>query len=171
LPLFQGKVLIEKGGEPLEHIRPLIVKFIYTAAITMIFLSYLLIPAVPMGSSLVIALVVTLVLYFLGDRYLLPRFGALPAAIANFIAAAVILVLAGPFLRENIGTGAVLATAAVIGVAEWVFFRYVHGEIGAVSEAGNMASKPEFFGGGDSPPESDDSGAGRSEEHEERPEQ
>ncbi|MFY9541923.1 MAG: DUF2512 family protein [Dethiobacteria bacterium] len=155
----------------MEHIRPLIIKFIYTAAITMIFLSYLLIPAVPMGSSLVIALVVTLVLYFVGDRYLLPRFGALPTAIANFIVAAVILMLAGPFVREDIGTGAGLATAAVIGVAEWVFFRYVRGEIGAVSETENMASKPEFFGGDDSPPEIDDSGSGRSEEHEERPEQ
>ena len=157
----------------MEHIRPLIVKFIYTAAITMIFLSYLLIPAVPISSSLVIALVVTLVLYFAGDRYLLPRFGALPTAIANFIIAAVILVLAGPFVREDIGTGAVLATAAVIGVAEWVFFRYVRSEMGIVSETENMASAPEFFGGGESKPESDDSGSGtdRGEEHEERPEQ
>ncbi|NLA26676.1 MAG: DUF2512 family protein, partial [Firmicutes bacterium] len=57
----------------MEHIRPLVIKYIYTAAITVIFLSYLLIPAVPPGSSLVIALAVALVLYFLGDRILLPR--------------------------------------------------------------------------------------------------
>ena len=91
----------------MEHIRPLIIKFIYIAAITMIFLGYLLVPAVPMGSTLLIALVVTLVLYFAGDRYLLPRFGALPAAIANFIIAAVILVLAEPFVRQDIGAGGI----------------------------------------------------------------
>lgn len=155
----------------MEHIRPLIIKFIYTAAITMIFLSYLLIPAIPMSSSLVIALVVTLVLYFVGDRYLLPRFGALPTAIANFIMAAVILALAGPFVRQNIGTGAILATAAVTGVAEWVFFRYIRGEIGTAAEAGDMASAPEFFGGGETPPESEESGNDHGEGDEEKPEQ
>ncbi len=155
----------------MEHIRPLIIKFIYTAAITMIFLSYLLIPAVPMGSSLVIALVVTLVLYFVGDRYLLPRFGALPTAIANFIMAAVILALAGPFVRQTIGTGAILATAAVTGVAEWVFYRYVRGEIGTAAEGGEMASAPDFFGGGEAPQESEERGGDHGEGHEEKPEE
>ncbi|HOB87730.1 MAG TPA: DUF2512 family protein [Bacillota bacterium] len=155
----------------MEHIRPLIIKFIYIAAITMIFLGYLLVPAVPMGSTLLIALVVTLVLYFAGDRYLLPRFGALPAAIANFIIAAVILVLAEPFVRQDIGAGGILATAAVIGVAEWVFFRYLRSQMGMVTEEENMASAPEFFGSVEEPRESGGSGEERREEHEEKPEQ
>lgn len=130
----------------MEHIRPLVVKFIYIAAITIVFLSYLLIPAVTLGSSLIISLVVTLVLYFAGDRFLLQRFGALPTAIANFVIAAVILALAGPFVRQTIGTGAILATSAVIGVAEWLFYRYIRSSIGAASGGAEMAPVPDFFG-------------------------
>lgn len=157
----------------MEHIRPLLIKYIYTAAITMIFLSYLLIPAVPMGSSLIIALVLTLVLYFVGDQYLLPRFGELPAAIANFIMAAVILALVGPFVRQTIGTGAVLATGAVIGIAEWVFFRYVRNEIGTPAEGGEMLSSPEFLGESGVTPESEESGSApeQEQEQEDHPEQ
>ncbi len=142
----------------MEHIRPLIIKFIYTAAITLIFLSYLLIPAVPLVSSLLIALVVTLVLYFLGDRFLLERFGALPTAIANFVVAAVILALAGPFVRQTVGAGAILATAAVIGVAEWIFYRYIHSEVGTAAGGGEIASAPDFFGGEETAPENDEGG-------------
>ncbi len=143
----------------MEHIRPLVIKYIYTAAITVIFLSYLLIPAVPPGSSLVIALAVALVLYFLGDRILLPRFGILPTAIANFIMAAVVLALATSFLRQATGTGVILATAAVTGVAEWIFYRYVRGEIGAALE-GEISPPSNVFGDGEHLPESDESGGG-----------
>lgn len=155
--------MIKKGGESLEHIRPLVIKYIYTAAITVIFLSYLLIPAIPLGSSLVIALVVALVLYFVGDRLLLMRFGALPTAIANFVMAAVVLALAGPFVRQTIGTGAILATSAVTGVAEWIFYRYIRTEIGAGGDGGEMAPAPNFFGDGEKMPESKESGSGEEE--------
>lgn len=162
--------MIEKGGEFLEHVRPLLIKFVYTAAITMIFLSYLLLPAVPMGSSLIIALVVTVVLYFVGDQYLLPRFGALPTAIANFIVAAVILALGGSFVRQPIGTGAILATAAVIGLAEWVFFRYVRDEIGTPAEGKELLSSPEFLGGSETIPESERGEKTPGQDQEDRPE-
>ncbi len=130
----------------MEQIRPLLIKFIYIAAITMIFLSYLLIPAVSLGSSLIIALAVTVVLFFVGDQYLLTRLGALPTAIVNFIVAAVVLALGGSFLRRPIGAGVILATAAVIGVAEWIYFRYIRSEIGALGEGEEILSAPEFLG-------------------------
>lgn len=131
----------------MEHIKPLLIKFIYIAAITMIFLSYLLIPAVPLGSSLILALVATVVLYFVGDQYLLTRLGALPTAIVNVIVAAVILALGGSFLRRPIGAGVILATAAVIGVAEWIYFRYIRGEIGTLAGGDEVLSATEFLGG------------------------
>lgn len=137
----------------MDHARPLLIKFIYIAAITMIFLSHLLIPAVPHASSLIIALVVTAVLYFAGDLYLLPRLGALPTAIANFIVATVILALAGSFVRQPIGAGAILATAAVIGVAEWLFYRYLRDEVSTSAEGREMLASPEFPGGEEAPPE------------------
>lgn len=137
----------------MEHIRPLVIKYIYTAAITMIFLSHLLIPAVPLGSSLILALVVTAALYLAGDRYLLQRFGALLTAVGNFVIAAIILALAGPFLRQPVGAGAILATAAATGVAEWVYYRYIRSEVDIGEKEESMASDQDFFNGSDAPPE------------------
>lgn len=108
----------------METIRPLIIKFIYIAAITIIFLTYLQIPAVPLGTSLILALFITPVLYLAGERYLLPQFGAAASAIANFVLAAIILSLSNTFVREQIAAGAILSAAAVIGAAEWFYFRY-----------------------------------------------
>lgn len=156
--------MIGKGGDHVDQIRPLLIKFVYIAAITMIFLSFLLSPAVPVGSALIIALVTAVVLYFVGDRFLLQRLGALPTAIVNFIVAAVILALGSPFVSQPIGAGAILATAAVIGVAEWVYYRYIRDEISAPAGEEGMLSSPEFLGGsgpatggGESPePDQDD---------------
>ena len=143
----------------MDHARPLLIKFIYIAAITMLFLSHLLIPAVPHGSSLIIALAVTAVLYLAGDLYLLPRLGALPTAIANFIIATVILALAGSFVRQPIGAGAILATAAVMGAAEWLFYRYLRDEVAAPAGEEGILASPEFLGGAEPLPE-DEEGRG-----------
>ncbi len=140
----------------MEHIRPLVIKYIYTAAITMIFLSHLLIPAVPLGSSLIIALFVTAALYLAGDRYLLQRFGALLTSVGNFVIAAIILALAGPFVRQAVGAGAVLATAAATGVAEWVYYRYIRTEINIGEKDENIAPAHDFFDGSETPPEIDE---------------
>ena len=136
-----------KGGESMEHIRPLIIKYIYIAAITIIFLTYLMAPSVAPGSSLVIAIFVTLVLYFAGDRFLLPRFGALTTAIASFELASVILSLANGFVREPITVGSLLAPAAVIGVVEWFYFRYAQPEVTPAFEGGQAGAFPDISGG------------------------
>ena len=122
----------------------------------MIFLSHLLIPAVPLGSSLIIALVVTAALYFAGDRYLLQRFGTLLTTVGNFVIAAIILALAGPFLRQPVGAGAILATAATTGVAEWVYYRYIRSEIDIGEKEESMASGQDFFDGSEAPPDGGD---------------
>lgn len=109
----------------MEHIRPLVIKYIYTAAITAILLTYILVPSVALGTSLVIALFVTLALYFVGDLIILPRYGNVPAVVANFVMAAVILALANAFTVETISFAAAIVTAVGIGIAEWFFHRYV----------------------------------------------
>lgn len=124
----------------METIRPLIIRYLYIAAITIIFLTYLQIPAVPLGTSLILALFITPALYLAGERYLLPQFGAVASAIANFVLTAIILSLANTFVREQIATGAILSAAAATGVAEWFYFRY----------APFMAA-PAMEGGGASP--------------------
>jgi ABC-type nickel/cobalt efflux system permease component RcnA len=129
-----------------ETVRPLLIKYIYIAAITIIFLTYLQVPSVALGTSLILAVFVTLALYFAGDRFLLPRFGTVASAIANFVIAAVILSLSNAFVREPITTGAILASAAVIGVAEWFFFRYARSEVTPAMEGGDVTSFSEFLG-------------------------
>lgn len=115
------------------------IKYIYIAAITLIFFSYLMIPSLGLGTSLVMALFVTLVLYFAGDRFLLPRFGALATAIGNFILAVLAFSVSNLFVREPLATAAVFAAAAVIGVVEWFYFRYVRGAtIGATTAGENL---------------------------------
>jgi hypothetical protein len=135
----------------LEHIRPLIIKYIYLAAITIIFFTYLLVPSVPLSSSLVIALFATLVLYFVGDLFLQPRFGSVAAAIGNFILAAIVYSLASAFVQEPLTAGAVLAAAAVVGVVEWAYYRYARemmvpaaaGEADRAEPAAEMALEEE----------------------------
>lgn len=156
----------------MDYIRPLLIKFIYTAAITLVFLTYLLVPSVAIGSSLIIALFITLVLYFAGDRFLLTRFGTLATAIANFVLAAIVLSLAGGFLTEPLGAGVILATAAVIGVAEWFFFRYARAEVSPAIEGGGameaMEAMPEFLGDeGHQPEQQEEGGAGNEEGNQE----
>ncbi len=120
----------------MDQIRSLIIKFIYIAAVTLIFLTYLLVPSVPILASLVVSAVIALVFYYLGDRFILTHYGALIASIANFVLAAVIFSLARSFIRQPIPAGAIFSSAAVIGVAEWFYYRYarqapvMEGEIG-----------------------------------------
>jgi hypothetical protein len=130
----------------MEQIRPLLIKYIYTAAITILFLTYLLEPAVALTASLIVSLFITLILYYAGDRFLLPRFGSIATAIANFVLAAIVLTLANGFVREDITTGSILATAAVIGVAEWFFFRFARSEVNPSVVGNDVSSFAEFLG-------------------------
>ncbi|MEW5786002.1 MAG: DUF2512 family protein [Bacillota bacterium] len=130
----------------MEQIRPLLIKYIYTAAITILILTYLLVPSVALGSSLIIALFITLVLYYAGDRFLLPRFGTVATAIANFVLAAIVLAVANGFVREPITTGSILTAAVVIGVAEWFFYRYARSEVSPATAGGDITSFAEFLG-------------------------
>ncbi len=130
----------------METIRPLLIKYIYIAAITIIFLTYLQVPSITLGTSLILALFVTLALYFAGDRFLLPRFGTVASAIANFVIAAVILSLSNAFVAEPITTSAILASSAVIGVAEWFFFRYARSEVTPNVVGNDVGNFAEFLG-------------------------
>ncbi len=123
----------------MDQVRPVVIKFIYIAAITLIFFTFLLVPSLSILSSLVMSAVVTLVLFFVGDRFILTRFGALTSSIANFVLAALVFSLAGSFISRPLSAGAIFSAAAVIGVAEWFYYRYVQ-------EAPIMAGES---GGGD----------------------
>lgn len=120
----------------MQTIRPLIIKYIYIAAITIVFLTYLQIPSVPLGTSLIVALFLTPALYLAGERYLLPQFGTVATAIGSFVIAAIILSLANTFVREPITTGVILSASAIMGIAEWFYFRYILSDTAPVMEGG-----------------------------------
>ncbi len=109
----------------MDQIRPVVIKFAYIAAITLIFLTFLLTPSVPILASLGISVVITLVLFYAGDRFALPRYGALTASIANFVLAALVYSLARSFVTQPLSGGVVFSSAAVIGVAEWFYYRFI----------------------------------------------
>ncbi len=155
----------------METARPLIIKYIYIAAISIIFLTYLQVPSISLGASLILSVFITLALYFAGDRFLLPRFGTVASAIANFVIAAVIFSLANAFVREPVHTGTILAASAVIGVAEWFYFRYVLGEATPVAEGEDFSSFAEFLGEPAPGNEAENPGAegGQPQEHHDQP--
>lgn len=113
----------------MNHITSLVIKYIYTAAISAILLTFLIVPSITLGASLGIALALTLALYFLGDQYILPRFGNLPTVIFDFVLAAVIISLANLFMVQTVTFGAAVVTGIVIAAAEWVFHQYVMTDI------------------------------------------
>ncbi len=121
----------------MNHIISLVIKYIYTAAITSILLTYLLVPSITLGASLGIALALTLVLYFTGDRYILPRFGNLPTVIFDFVLAGVIISTSNLFMVQTVTFGAALVTGIAIAAAEWLFHGYIMREI-VPSTAGEM---------------------------------
>lgn len=124
----------------MNHIIFLVIKYIYTAAISAILLTYLLVPSVSLGASLVIALFVTLALYFIGDLNILPRFGNLTTVIFDFILAAVIIGLANLFMVETVTFSMTIVAAVVIAAAEWFFHHYIMREVvpAAVNEQGSF---------------------------------
>lgn len=147
----------------MDQIRPVVIKFIYIAAVTLIFLTYLLVPSVPILASLVVSVVVTLVLYYIGDRFILTRYGALTASVANFVLAALVFSLARSFIRQPLSAGAIFSSAAVIGVAEWFYYRYAR-------EAPVMEGE---VGGGQAPGpgEHQEGGEGQEGQHQDQPDE
>ena len=147
----------------MDQLRPIVIKFIYIAAITLIFLTFLLVPSVPILASLGVSVVITLVLFYAGDRFVLPRYGALTASIANFVLSALVYSLARSFITQPLSGGAIFSSAAVIGVAEWFYYRFIQfspvmgGEIGGDQSPGS-----------DQPQEG---GEGQGEDHQEHSEE
>jgi K+-sensing histidine kinase KdpD len=112
----------------MRHTNALILKYILTAVVMLIFLTLLLSPSVSWITSLVIALFVTGISYAAGDLFILPRYGTTAATVSDFIMAAVIIWIASSFIARAIPAGTIIATAFFIGVAEWFFHRYLQGE-------------------------------------------
>ena len=83
------------------------------------------------GSILTCSVLLTGVSYIIGDLFILPKFGNTAATIADFGLAFIMLWLIGSYLFERpdgLGTASFIA-AAVIGVGEFFFHRYMQREV------------------------------------------
>jgi hypothetical protein len=108
----------------MRHITALLIKFVMTAFVLEIVL--LLLTDLTFGSILWISLVLTVVAYIIGDNIILPAINNMVATIADIGLAVIVIYLFNyvwdttdiPFLSA-------LVAAAVIGVGEWFFHKFI----------------------------------------------
>jgi hypothetical protein len=112
----------------LNHMQNLLIKFIMIGALSVIFLSLIQTPALPFSSALIIALIITGVLYVTGDLFILPKYGNYAAAGGDALMAVLILWIANFFIIQELSPVTVAVTALAIGAGEWFFHRYLKAE-------------------------------------------
>ncbi|WP_172372471.1 YndM family protein [Sporosarcina jiandibaonis] len=112
----------------MNSIRAIIIKFIMITAVIWIVFGLF---GFTFGDIIVSSVLLTGVSYIVGDRIILPRFGNVIASIADFGLAFIMLWFLGSYLFEPIaGLGtASFISAAIIGIGEAVFHRYLEREV------------------------------------------
>lgn len=107
----------------MEHVRALIIKFLMIGVITVAVLSVF--RGLSPRNSIMLALIITIVAYILGDLLILPAFGNLSASISDGIIAFLITWLT-PFVvtRITITAGTALTVGVLVGVGEYFFHKY-----------------------------------------------
>ena len=117
----------------MDHVKALIMKFVMIAAVLLIVLTLLF--DVPVGDTLWISLVLTLVAYAMGDLMIFRKAGDardqnkrnMIATISDIVVAFLVIWLMGDALvgeNMDIVTPAIIS-AIVIGGGEWFFHKYL----------------------------------------------
>jgi predicted ABC-type exoprotein transport system permease subunit len=108
-----------------KHLTSLLVKFIMIGLISVIILP--LFAQISSGQAILIAVVLTVVAYLLGDRMVLPRYGNTTATVLDVVLAAVVIGLSDWMIN-----GFVTLTPAgwvlflgVLAIGEWLFHKYL----------------------------------------------
>lgn len=117
---------MKEGG--FMHAKSIIYKFIFTAGILLMYLFN--IAVTNLWYNLIISVVVTLSLYFVGDLLVLPLGGSIIASIVDGIAASVIIWLMQYVLPGfSIVFRYALNAGIAIGIFEFIFHRYMRREV------------------------------------------
>ncbi len=108
-----------------KHATALAVKFIVIGLISVIILP--IFSQITTGQAVGIALVLTLIAYFLADLVIVPRYGNITAVVADVIIAALVIGIAdwsvnGVITLSPAGWVLVLA---ILGVGEWFLHKYL----------------------------------------------
>jgi hypothetical protein len=108
-----------------KHLTSLLVKFIMIGLISVIILP--LFAQISSGQAILIAVVLTVVAYLLGDLMVLPRYGNTTATVLDVVLAAVVIGLSDWMIN-----GFVTLTPAgwvlflgVLAIGEWLFHKYL----------------------------------------------
>jgi len=113
----------------MKHLGPLLMKLLMCTAVVTIVLG--LIYGVSFGDILFISIMLAGISYFLGDLFILPRFGNTIATIADFGLAFVTTWLLGIMVIERIiplGTASFFV-ALILAIGEILFHRYMNSSI------------------------------------------
>ena len=112
----------------MKHVYALIIKYIMVTVMLYIVLG--LFYRVGFGDILFLSLIVTALIYLLGDLLVLPMGGNVMATVADFAIALVAVWLVGGFwLNYGISIVPALYAAILIGAGEWFFHKYLVGRI------------------------------------------
>jgi len=79
-------------------------------------------------TAFVAASVLTIIAYLLGDQLVLRSTNNTVATVTDFLLAAVYLGLASYFFNWDLTFGETMIISAILGLAEWVYHRYVLGD-------------------------------------------
>lgn len=108
----------------MRHIVALIVKYLFLLAINAVVLTS--VTDATFGQAAVVALVMTVLLYLLGDLFVLPTMGNMSAVIADSGLALVIAWLAPVYtMISGVTFGQALVIGLLVGVAEYFFHSYL----------------------------------------------
>lgn len=108
----------------MRHVVALVIKYVFLLAINAIVLTS--VTDATFGQAAAVALVMTVLLYLLGDLFILPNLGNMSAVIADSGLALVIAWLAPIFTAiTSVTFGQALVIALLVGVAERFFHMYL----------------------------------------------
>lgn len=108
----------------MKHVEALILKFIIVAVVLELVLMSL--TNLTFGRILFISLIVTVLAYLIGDMLILPRSNNTVATICDFILALfTVLIFNYVYYNARITFWSALLSAAIIGVGEWFFHKYL----------------------------------------------
>lgn len=108
----------------MKHVEALVLKFIIVAVILELVLMSL--TNLTFGRILFISLIVTVLAYLIGDMLILPHSNNTVATICDFILALfTVLIFNYVYYNARITFWAALFSAAIIGVGEWFFHKYL----------------------------------------------
>lgn len=118
------QMLIRKEYNYMRHVMALVIKTIMVSAVLIIVMSIM--NNYPVGSTFVLALLVSGLAYLAGDLGVLPISNNTVATVADFGLATLTIWLVGPFIVEAfIPFTIALLSGVVIAAGEWFFHKYM----------------------------------------------